>query len=363
VRTPGQSSLGRRPFSALVGLAALATVAGSPGAEAHTGGSTGYAGIAVSGNTIRYSLTLSPPDLPAAVAEELIRARSGRPDSRERLIGYIKDKIRLDDRGGRCEPAQGFVEIPRGDVETVTLTVDFACAAPVSDLRIRDDLFDVLGPDHHTLAKVQWAGGVQQLAFEPGAREGRVTIGAPAPAHAEVSFFRLGVAHILTGYDHLLFLAALLLRGGRLGSLLKIITAFTLAHSITLALAVSGLVVLPGRLVEPFIAASIVWVAAENLLARKGPPRHRWRVAFVFGLVHGFGFASILAPLSLPAGGLAWALLGFNLGVEGGQALVVIALVPVLAWMHGKPWERVVVRTASTAVAVMGLVWLVERIL
>jgi len=151
--------------------------------------------------------------------------------------------------------------------------------------------------------------------------------------------------------------------GGRLGSLLKIITAFTLAHSITLALAVSGLVVLPGRLVEPLIAASIVWVAVENLLARKGPPRHRWRVAFVFGLVHGFGFASILAPLSLPAGGLAWALLGFNLGVEGGQALVVIALVPVLAWMHGKPWERVVVRTASTAVAVMGLVWLVERIL
>jgi len=306
-----QSSLGRR-FCALVGLAALATVAGSSGAYAHTGGSTGYAGITVSGNTIRYSLTLSPPDLPAAVAEELVRARSGRPDSRERLIGHIKDKIHLGDRGRRCEPAQGFVEIPGGDVESVTLTVDFACAAPVSDLRIRDDLFDVLGPNHHTLAKVQWAGGIQQLAFEPDAREGRVTIGGPAPMPAEGSFFRLGVAHILTGYDHLLFLAALLLRGGRLGSLLKIITAFTVAHSLTLALAVSGLVVLP--------------------------------------------------PLSLPAGGLAWALFGFNLGVEGGQALVVIALVPVLAWMHGKPWERAMVSTASIAVAVMGLVWLVERL-
>jgi hypothetical protein len=346
----------------LVGLAALATVAGSPGAYGHTGGSTGYAGIAVSGNAIRYSLTLSPPDLPAAVAEELVRARSGRSDSRERLIGYIKDKIHLDDRGRRCEPAQGFVEIPGGDVESVTIAVDFACASPVSDLHIRDDLFDVLGRDHHTLAKVQWAGGVQQLAFEPGAREGRVTIGGPAPTHAEGSFVVLGVEHILTGYDHLLFLAALLLRGGRLGSLLKIITAFTVAHSLTLALAVSGLVVLPGRLIEPLIAASIVWVAAENLLVRKGPP-HRWRVAFVFGLVHGFGFASILAPLSLPAGGLAWALFGFNLGVEAGQALVVVALLPVLAWMRGKPWERVVVSTASIAVAVMGLVWLVERLL
>jgi hypothetical protein len=347
----------------LVGLAALATVAGSSGAYAHTGGSTGYAGITVSGNTIRYSLTLSPPDLPAAVAEELVRARSGRPDSRERLVGYIKDKIHLDDRGRRCEPAQGFVEVPARDVESVTLVVDFACASPVSDLRVRDDLFDVLGPNHHTLAKVQWAGGVQQLAFEPGAREGRVAIGGPAPAHAEGSFFRLGVAHILTGYDHLLFLAALLLRGGRLGSLLKIITAFTVAHSITLALAVSGLVDLPGRLVEPLIAASIVWVAVENLLVRQGAPPHRGRAAFAFGLVHGFGFASILAPLSLPSGGVAWALLGFNLGVEGGQALVVIALLPLLAWMHGKPWERVVVSTASTAVAVMGLVWLVERLL
>jgi hypothetical protein len=343
-------------------LAALAPAVGSSAAFAHTAGSTGYAAIAVSGSAIRYSLTLSPPDLPAAVADDLLRARSGQPDSRERLIGHVKDKIHLDDRGRRCEPAQGLVEVPGGDVESVTLTVDFACAAPVRDLRIRDDLFDVLGPDHHTLAKVQWAGGVQQLAFEPGAREGRVTIGESAPARAEGSFFRLGVEHILTGYDHLLFLAALLLRGGRLGSLLQIITAFTVAHSITLALAVSGLVGLPGRLVEPLIAASIVWVAAENLLARKGPPPHRWRVAFAFGLVHGFGFASILVPLSLPAGGLAWALFGFNLGVEAGQALVVIALLPVLAWMHGKPWERVVVNAASIAVAAMGMVWLVERL-
>jgi hypothetical protein len=209
---------------------------------------------------------------------------------------------------------------------------------------------------------VQWTGGIQQLAFEPGAREGRVAIGVPAPPRADGGFFRLGVEHILTGYDHLLFLAALLLRGGRLGSLFQIITAFTVAHSVTLALAVSGLVVLPGRLVEPLIAASIVWVAAENLLVRKGPPPHRWRVAFAFGLVHGFGFASILVPLSLPAAGLAWAIFGFNLGVEAGQALVVIALLPVLAWMHGKPWERMVASTASSAVAVMGLVWLAERL-
>ena len=151
------------------------------------------------------------------------------------------------------------------------------------------------------------------------------------------------------------------MRGGRLGSLLRIITAFTIAHSLTLALAVTGLVAVSPRVVEPVIAASIVWVAVENIVLRTAPA-HRWRVAFVFGLIHGFGFASMLMPLSLPAGGLAWALFAFNLGVEAGQAVVVLVLLPVIAWMRGKPWERTVVRTASLAVAALGLVWLVERL-
>ena len=344
-----------------LGVAGLAAMGSPPVARAHLGGSTGYAAITVHGNAIRYGLTISPPGLPAPVVDELIRARAGNVASRDRLVAAVKDKVRLDADGRRCEPAQGFVETPGADAESLTVVVDFACAAAVGELHIRDDLFDVLGPDHHALAKVQWAGGVQQLAFEPTAREGRVTIGERAAAHGDAGFFRLGVEHILTGYDHLLFLAALLVRGGRLGSLLRIITAFTVAHSLTLALAVTGLVAVSPRVVEPVIAASIVWVAVENVLLRRAPA-HRWRVAFVFGLIHGFGFASMLMPLSLPAGGLAWALFAFNLGVEAGQALVVLVLLPVIAWMHGKPWERRVVRAASLAIAALGLVWLVERL-
>ena len=174
-------------------------------------------------------------------------------------------------------------------------------------------------------------------------------------------FFRLGVEHILTGYDHLLFLLALLLRGGRFLSLLKIITAFTVAHSITLALAVLGVVTIPGRIIEPAIAASIVWVALENLL-RRDAPSQRWLVSFVFGLVHGFGFASAIEPLALPPARLALALLGFNLGVEAGQALVVALLLPLLLWMRGRSWEPRVVRAASLGVAAVGLGWVVQRV-
>jgi hydrogenase/urease accessory protein HupE len=174
-------------------------------------------------------------------------------------------------------------------------------------------------------------------------------------------FFRLGVEHILTGYDHLLFLAALLLPGGRLVALLKIVTAFTVAHSITLALAVLGVATLPDRLVECAIALSIVWVALENVLVPHAPSR-RWIVSFLFGLVHGFGFASTLTALDLPPRNLALALLGFNVGVEAGQALVVALLLPLLIWMRNWPWEPRVVRAASLAVAAVGLAWFVERL-
>ena len=122
-----------------------------------------------------------------------------------------------------------------------------------------------------------------------------------------------------------------------------------------------GVVTIPARIVEPAIAASIVWVALENLLRKDAPP-HRWLVSFCFGLVHGFGFASAIEPLKLPAGRLALALLGFNLGVETGQAFVVVLLLPLLLWMRGSAWEPRIVRAASLGVAAFGLVWLVERL-
>ncbi|HNC97240.1 MAG TPA: HupE/UreJ family protein, partial [Myxococcota bacterium] len=167
-------------------------------------------------------------------------------------------------------------------------------------------------------------------------------------------FLHLGVEHIWTGYDHLLFLAGLLLAASRLKDMLFIVTGFTVAHSITLSLAATGILVVPPEVVEPAIAASIVWVGLENLW--KPPPRRRVVLTFLLGLIHGFGFAGMLAELGLPAGNLALALVCFNGGVELGQAGVVLVLLPILLLLRRQIWwERYAVPLLSLGVAAMGL--------
>lgn len=191
---------------------------------------------------------------------------------------------------------------------------------------------------------------------------------APAPAAEELptalGFVRLGVEHIWTGYDHLLFLFALLVVCRSFRSSVAIITCFTLAHSLTLALATLNLVNLPARLVEPIIAASIVYVGVENLLRRGEEPRGRWALTFGFGLIHGFGFASVLRDLGVggAGGGLALPLFTFNLGVEVGQVVIAAAVLP-LVWRLRKN-EKFVARgvpALSAVVALAGLYWLLER--
>jgi hypothetical protein len=159
-----------------------------------------------------------------------------------------------------------------------------------------------------------------------------------------------------------LFVVALLLRGGRLLSLVAIVTAFTVAHSITLLLSVLGFITLPARIVEPVIALSIAYVAFENLTTKSVVSR-RWLVSFVFGLVHGFGFAGALAEVGLPASGLAAALVGFNLGVEAGQALIVGVMLPLITWLQRFPWEPRIMKFSSIAIMLIGIVLLAERAL
>lgn len=183
-------------------------------------------------------------------------------------------------------------------------------------------------------------------------------------AHAgEVAlrFGKLGVEHIWTGYDHLLFLFALLLAARSLRAMLLIVTGFTVAHSITLSAAALGWVHLPPTWVEPAIAASIVLVGLENFW--QPTLRRRALVTFVLGLVHGFGFASMLAELGLPKGQLVTALLCFNGGVELGQGAIVVVLLPLLLRLRAWPsWERRAAPALSALVALAGAVWFFERI-
>lgn len=344
-----------RVLPAALVLLAAATV--GP-AVAHPGGSNGYAVITIDGARVRYSLTLWPATLPLPLGEQVRVAREGDAPSRDRLLGIIRDKLTLTADGRRCEAGPGSIPAAPPPTESLTLMVDFVCAGDARDLLIRDDLFDVLGADYHTLARIEAPDRTVQFAFTPEARESRVT---PA-TRGVASFGRLGIEHILTGWDHLLFLLVLLLGGGGWLSLAKIITAFTVAHSVTLALAVLGVVTLPERLVEAVIALSIAIVAAENLFVRPVVSR-RWLVSFSFGLVHGFGFSSILRELGLPTQGLVLSLLGFNAGVEVGQALLVALVLPALALLRHTRWETRVIQSASLAILLVGAVLFVERTL
>jgi hydrogenase/urease accessory protein HupE len=198
---------------------------------------------------------------------------------------------------------------------------------------------------------------LEALAPPPGA-----LTKPPATPRFE-TFFRLGVKHIVTGYDHLLFLIGLLVMCRRGAVVAGIVTCFTLAHSVTLALAALGIFSLPGRIVEPLIAASIVFVGVENIL-RRDAPRGRWIVTFAFGLVHGFGFASVLREIGLGSAGagVAVPLLAFNLGIELGQLAIGLIVFPLVWWVYRRPTSaRTVPMIVSVLVTVAGVIWFLQR--
>lgn len=342
-------------------------LAGAGPALAHSGGTMGYASVSVHGGTVRYSLTLALDTLAIGPTG------AGRPAAGldyDALAGLVARKITIVANGRACQPVPGSVSRPAPDRANIVITVDYACPGRVRGLALRDDLSDELGDGYHALTSFEGSDGSRQYVLEPERREARVDLSGAAeqgspdrpPANGVVAFFRLGIEHILSGFDHLLFLFALILRGGTIGSLLVIVTAFTVAHSITLALAVLDLVTLPPQLVEPVIALSIVYVAFENIFFERAVSR-RWAVGFVFGLVHGFGFAGALLELGLPTGALVGSLVSFNLGVEAGQALVIAGLLPALLWLRRFEWERRAVTTLSALVLTAGLALLVERAL
>lgn len=349
----------RRARHATILLAAALAVAHAPDpVGAHTT-STGLATITVDGRTLTYRLLLVPVELPEDSRGLFLAAAEGDRASAEQVVAILRERVTIRVGGQSCRAGRALVQGSGAGDARLSLELSLECPA-AGALHVRDDWADVFGAHHQTLARMEGAGGVQEIAFLPDAREAVITPGVAAPT-GRLAFFHLGVEHILTGYDHLLFLAALLLGGGGWLGLLKIVTAFTLAHSLTLAVATLGLLSVPPRLIEPLIAASIVWVAIENIVRREQGSR-RWMVSFGFGLIHGLGFAEVLQPLALPHWALARALLGFNLGVETGQALVIALTVALGFWARGAPWHGRAARGASAAVALIGTVWLVERV-
>ncbi|MCK0154753.1 HupE/UreJ family protein [Alcanivorax sp. S6407] len=230
-------------------------------------------------------------------------------------------------------------------------------------------------PEHHGLLKLRHNDDVLTATFSDGQRQQQLS--QDSVWQSFQGFIGQGIHHILIGYDHILFLLTLLFpavlvwrTGGwqpapsmtmALGQTLSIVTAFTLTHSLTLALATLGIISLPSWLVESAIAATVAIGAVANLLPRFFP--RRWVMAFVFGLIHGLGFASVLADLGLTSSGIFLPLLGFNIGVELGQVAIVMVFVPIAYLMRQTHfYQRIFVPAGSLSIMVLAGVWLVERL-
>lgn len=296
---------------------------------------------------------------------------------RRAIEAYAGARLDIAADGAACPLTFEELRIDRhSDGAYAVLTGPAACPSQPKKLDIAYRLFADIDPQHKGLLNLVVDDRARTAIFSPEAARQTFERDEAPLWRQFAAYFTSGVEHIWTGYDHILFLLSLLLPaaairvGGRWlpqGSLretsldvLKIVTAFTLAHSITLALATLQIVQPPSRLVESAIAFSVVVAALNNVwpLVNAG----RWAVAGCFGLLHGFGFASVLIDLGLPKAAMALALAGFNLGVEAGQIAIVAVFLP-LVWRLRDQWlyQRGLIVGGSFSIACIASVWLIER--
>ena len=356
-------------------LAALVLLFATVGAFAHTSGSSFLALHAESGSTVRaewdfdlrdlhQSLQLDEDGDGALTWAEIIAARPA-------IESLVLARTKLSAAGVECtaQSTQMPAIAEHGDGPYLRFIATFVC--PAGPLALDHSGWIAFDPGHRALLEFQTAGGVRTQAILGGgvaswqAKESRA-------AHL-VRFLVEGMRHLITGYDHLAFLGVLLLalarrrRSGEASSLpqmlkraFAVITAFTLAHSLTLALAATGYVRLPSQPVEVAIALSVMIAALLNL--SRGASAHGWKLAFAFGLVHGLGFAGALAELASGRIDLL-ALAAFNIGIETAQVAIAAAAVPLIWWLfRGLRGEQVGVPLASIAVAGVAAIWVATRL-
>lgn len=303
-----------------------------------------------------------PGDLLDLTEVQLLAAKSPIGD-------YVRSKllVTVDGRPAALQPDileptwEPFGGLGEPYIASVLQSFTFASPEPIREVTVSADFFDV--PDARVFVNAGWDGqrrtDVLREAATVELRQGRLERSGWGLAW---DFLLLGMHHIFIGFDHIAFLLALLLGATRMGEMVKIVTSFTVAHSLTLLLAAKDVVRLPAQLTEALIAASIVYVAVENYLVKDA--KHRWVLTFGFGLVHGLGFSEVLREYLSGAGNLLVPVVAFNAGVELGQIAILLVAFPLLALVRrsGEKRARAVAWAGSAVVLLFGLGWLVERV-
>jgi hypothetical protein len=363
-------------------LSTLALLLAGPLAQAHIA-SNGFLSLQVDRTQVSGTLELAIRDGELAVG--LDHDGDGRVTwgelraSQTALQTYVLGHLHLAGADGPCRMGFSAVEVnERVDGNYLWLPFTAVCGSVRAHLSIDYTVLQAEDPSHRGLLTLSANGATQTAVLGGGSAARSFELDHPSPWVAFVEYLRAGIRHIWSGIDHLLFLLSLLLpavlvrRQNRweavpmaapaFANIVKVVTAFTLAHSMTLSLAAFDVIRLPGRLTESVIAASIVVAALNNVFPRV--TEGRWRIAFAFGLLHGFGFASVLAEMGLPQGARLVSLIAFNLGVEAGQLAVVLAVMPLAYLLRSTAfYRRGVMPWGSSAIAALALVWFTQRAL
>ena len=284
--------------------------------------------------------------------------------NQDRMFALVRQRLSLIAGGTTFEPLVDRVDI-LADRQALQFTLRFAVERPPDSFVVRAALFPY-DANHQTFVNVYEGGALRHqgifnatrssLEYFPGTAQGTLAVVR--------KFVIEGARHIAIGPDHILFLVGLLLLGGSLMQLVRIVTAFTVAHSLTLTLAVLNVLDPSARLVEPAVALSIIYIGADNLLVTRQSRDVRAWIALTFGLIHGFGFASVLREMDLPRQALGWSLFSFNAGVEIGQVAIVLVVASALAAARraSETLGQRLVYVGSAGVLAAGAYWFVQRV-
>ena len=364
-------------------LLAFAALLASGAALAHKP-SDSYLTLAVDGETVTGQWDIALRDLDFALGldgnqDGAITWGEVKAKHRE-IAAYALSRLTLGSADARCTPVLREQLIDNhSDGAYAVLRFAATCPAPPRVLEVGYRLFFDIDPQHRGLLNLSASGASRAGILSADAPMQRFALGAPSRREQFADYLKEGVLHIWTGFDHILFLLSLLLPAvlvrstdstkrwaaapsfkAAFADVFKVVTAFTVAHSITLSLAALGVISLPSRLVESAIAVSVVLAALNNV--RSVVYGGRWIIAFCFGLIHGFGFASVLTDLGLPQESMLLALVAFNLGVELGQLAIVAVFLPLAFTLRDTHlYRRAVLVGGSLVVASIAMLWLIER--
>ncbi|MFE5430696.1 HupE/UreJ family protein [Peribacillus simplex] len=330
---------------------------------AHTVKSQGYSILNIKGKTIDYELFLDQIDMLEQFDTNKDKYLENEELSlqKERIEAVLQKDLRIEVDSKPLTMEMLSMEVAEkashiGVMFKLRLTADEA----IEQFNLHYNLMFEDSPLHTNVLLVHSGEFFYQNILDTKNKDVQITIAQPESKSVLWKYFVLGIEHILIGYDHLLFLLSLVLIASRFKDALKIVTAFTIAHSITLFLVATDRIQVSSHWVEALIPLTICYVAVENMFVQNA--KWRWQLTTLFGLIHGMGFAGALAETGLPKSNLIGSLLTFNLGVEAGQLMVLSLLLPFLLWLRKFPWYRKMMISTSCLIFVLAFYWLIQRL-